>query len=177
MHLEPFQQRYRDIFMLIFYLCGINMIDLAELKEIKNGYICYRRSKTNKLYTIKVEPEAAEIINKYKGKNYLINIKDNYKNYYDFTRRMNKALQRFGECSKVGRGGRKVIDSCFPHLTSYWARRTWATIAAELDIPKETIAAALGHGAKNVTDIYINFDTKKIEAANRIIIDKIEESF
>lgn len=46
-------------------------------------------------------------------------------------------------------------------LTTYWARHSWATIAASLDIPKETIAAALGHSNHTVTDIYIEFDYRK----------------
>ena len=53
------------------------------------------------------------------------------------------------------------------------ARHTWATIAASLDIPKETIAAALGHGGNTVTDIYINFDQKKVDDANRKVIDYV----
>jgi integrase len=52
-------------------------------------------------------------------------------------------------------------------------RHTWATLAAELDIPKETISAALGHGKKTVTDIYIQFDRKKIDEANRKVIDHV----
>ncbi|MDO5760966.1 MAG: hypothetical protein Q4Q06_08060 [Bacteroidota bacterium] len=48
-----------------------------------------------------------------------------------------------------------------------------ATFASELDIPKEIIAKALGHGSKTVTDIYINFNTKKIDEANRKVIDYI----
>jgi hypothetical protein len=52
-------------------------------------------------------------------------------------------------------------------------RHTWATLAAELDIPKETISAALGHGKKTVTDIYIQFDRKKIDEANRKVISHV----
>ena len=51
--------------------------------------------------------------------------------------------------------------------------RWWATIAAELDIPKDTIALALGHGGSTVTDIYINYDLRKVDVANRQIIDLI----
>ena len=65
------------------------------------------------------------------------------------------------------------LSSFMPNLTTYWARHTWATIASELDIPKETIAAALGHGGNSVTDIYINFDKKKIDVANRKVIDYV----
>ena len=72
---------------------------------------------------------------------------------------------------RVGRGGKKVFTPLFPNLTTYWARHTWATIAASLDIPKETIAAALGHGGNTVTDIYIDFDQRKVDEANRKVID------
>lgn len=62
----PHEERYRDIFVLIFYLIGINLVDLLHLKDINNGYIDYVRAKTYRPYSIKVEPEALNIINKYK---------------------------------------------------------------------------------------------------------------
>lgn len=58
-------------------------------------------------------------------------------------------------------------------MSSYWARHTWASIAASIDIPKETIAAVLGHGNHTVTDIYIDFDQKKIDKAIRDVIDYV----
>ena len=48
--IEDWQERYRDIFMLSFMLCGINIVDLCNLKHIENGRIEYRRAKTHKLY-------------------------------------------------------------------------------------------------------------------------------
>ena len=62
----------------------------------------------------------------------------------------------------------------FPGLSSYWARHTWATIAASLDIPKETISAALGHEIGSpITSIYIRLDQKKVDEANRMVIDYV----
>lgn len=46
-------------------------------------------------------------------------------------------------------------------------------MAAELDIPKDTIAAALGHGGNTVTDIYIDFNAKKVDEANRLVLDYV----
>ena len=82
-------------------------------------------------------------------------------------------LQKIGDVERKGLGGKKNITVKFPGLSSYWARHTWASIAAGLDIPKETIAAALGHSASSVTDIYIKFDKKKIDEANRKVIDYV----
>lgn len=170
--LEPYLVKYRDLFMLDFYLIGINIIDLVHAKCIVNGRLEYTRAKTKRLYSIKIEPEAYSIIEKYKGKEYLLNILDDYKNYHDFLQRFNKNLKRIGEVEYLPHG-KKVIKSIFPDLSSYWARHTWATIAASIDIPKDVIAHALGHGNNTVTDIYIDFDLKKVDKANRLVIDYV----
>lgn len=161
------------MFKLIFYLIGINMVDLAHLRGITSeGRVEFNRSKTKRHYSIKVEPEALAIIDKYRGRDYLLSILDRYKSHEDYRKRMNKSLQRLGGTTK-GKQGAKTFRPLFPELTTYWARHTWATIAAGLDIPKETIAAALGHGGNTVTDIYIDFDRRKVDEANRRVIDYV----
>lgn len=166
-----FLQRYKDMFMLMFYLIGINAVDLFGSKELRDGRLEYRRTKTGKLYSIKVEPEAMEIIQKYKGNGHLLNIMDKYSDYRLFLVRMNASLKFIGD-SKVGKDGKKQITPLFPDISSYWARHTWATIAASLDIPKETISAALGHEIGSpITSIYIKFDQNKVDEANRKVID------
>lgn len=68
----------------------------------------------------------------------------------------------------------KVYHSAFPGLTSYWARHTWATMASEIDIPNETISAALGHSITNkTTAIYIDYNMSKVDSANRKVIDYV----
>lgn len=169
---EPFAEIYRDMFRLIFMLVGINSVDLHGLKSItRDGRIEYKRAKTGRLYSIKVEPEAREIINKYRGKNGLLCIADRWIDSRNFRHQCNKALQKIGQVERKGRGGKKTITAEFEGVSTYWARHTWATIAASLDIPKDTIAAALGHGGDTVTDIYIDFDQKKVDAANRRVLD------
>lgn len=169
---EEHQKRYRDMFILMLYLIGINAVDLFNLKHLINGRIEYSRAKTGKLYSIKVEPEAIEIIERYKGEAWLLNILDTYSNYQDFLHRMDIGLKQIGPVTRKGLGGKKERESLFPDISSYWARHTWATIAAGLDIPKETISAALGHEiGSDVTSIYIKFDRKKIDEANRKVID------
>lgn len=169
---EDYAEIYRDMFRLIFMLVGINSVDLHGLKSItRDGRIEYKRAKTGRLYSIKVEPEAREIINKYRGKNGLLCIADRWSDSRNFRHQCNKALQKIGQVERKGRGGKKTITAEFEGVSTYWARHTWATIAASLDIPKDTIAAALGHGGDTVTDIYIDFDQKKVDAANRRVLD------
>lgn len=168
---EEYAEKHRDMFMLIFYLIGINIVDLFNLECITNeGRIEYHRAKTGRMYSIKIVPEALHLINKYKGQKKLLYMADNYGKHQDYAKYLNKALQRIGELH-IGKQGKKTIKPIFPQITTYWARHTWATIASELDIPKETIAAALGHGGNTVTDIYIDFDRKKVDEANRRVID------
>lgn len=159
---EEYQIRYRDMFMLMFYLIGVNAADLFNAKHsaLVNGRFEYKRAKTGKLYSIKVEPEAQAIIEKYKGKDYLLNIMDEYGNYKDFLHRMGIGLKQIGETERKGLGGKKSRNPLFPDLSSYWARHTWDTVAAELDVPKEVIAHALGHSWANstTTDIYIRME-------------------
>lgn len=173
---EEYQRRYRDMFVLMFYLIGINAVDLfmAKPDSVINGRLEYKRAKTGKLYSVKIEPEAMEIIDRYRGNQYLLNIMDEYKDYKNFLHRMGIALKEIGEMKRVGRGGKKVRTPVFPEISSYWSRHTWATIAAELDVPKETISEALGHSiGSEVTSIYIKFDRKKVDEANRKVIDYV----
>lgn len=173
---EPYQERYRDMFVLMFYLIGINAVDLflAKPGDLVNGRLEYKRAKTGKLYSVKIEEEAMSLINKYLGKKYLLNIMDEYKDYRNFLHRMGIALKEIGSTERKGRGGKKIRTPLFPNISSYWSRHTWATIAAELDIPKETISEALGHSiGSDVTSIYIRFDRKKVDEANRKVIDYV----
>lgn len=139
---EEYQKKYRDLFMLMFYLIGINAGDLLTLKHenLYNGRIEYHRMKTNKYYSIKVEPEAMEIIERYKGEEYLLFFMDGNKTYKDILKQMNNQLKLIGKVERKGLGGKKTREPEFPEISSYWSRHTWATIAADLDIPVETIS-------------------------------------
>ena len=148
---EEFCQRYLDVFMLSFYLIGINIGDLLLLRptDMVGGRIEFSRQKTKKRYSIKVEPEAQEIINRWRGKKYLLCFMDERADYRSFLKMMNKHLKEFGrvEVDKA-RWGKKTKTGLYPFLRSYYARDTWATLASVLDVPEDTIAAALGHGKK-----------------------------
>lgn len=170
---EPYAEIYRDMFKLIFLLVGINTVDLHGLKLItKDGRIEYKRAKTGRLYSIKVEPEALEIIEKYQGSNGLLNIADRWSDSRNFRHQLNKALQHIGEVERKGRGGKKIITSEFKGVSSYWARHSWATIAYEIGVSKDVIAQALGHSdGHDVTNIYIREDVRKVDEANRKVID------
>lgn len=174
-HVEDYQKYYLDIFKLMFFLVGINGTDLYNLTKIENGRIEYRRAKTHKLYSIKVEPEAMEIIDRHRSQNGdgLLDITDRWKRPNDFLKNMNIALKKIGKMQIVGRGGKKKIKAEWPELSTYWARHSWASIAYnDCRISKDIIAQALGHEmGVGVTEIYLNKDQKLIDHANRRVID------
>lgn len=180
-NVEPWQEIYRDLFMLSFYLCGINTVDLLHLKhhDVQNGRLVYRRRKTNHLFSLPVYPEAAALIEKHKGKNWLLSPLDNYSDYHDFAHHWNDALKKIGSKEvvpdKAGKLRKIVYHPLFPNITTYTARYSFASIGAELDIPRETIALCLGHSWADVTSHYIAYDTKKIDKAVRQIIDYLNE--
>lgn len=164
--------KYRDYFMLMFYLMGINNIDLCHLKEITKGRLEFHRTKTHHFFSMKIEPEAMALIEKYKGENWLLDILDHWSSDEFFRKKMNKHLQKIGPVTRNGLGGKKTYAPLFPKLTTYYARHTWASIASSLDIPIETISAGLGHEYGNrITAIYINYDNRKVDIANRKVID------
>lgn len=158
---KEWEQRYIDMFKLIFGLIGINLVDLLHLtsKNIVRGRLEYKRAKTGALFSVKVESEVYDLLGRLEGKKWLLYPLDTYKDYRHYTYRLIYGLRGF--CKREG----------LPNISSYWARHTWATIASELDISKETIAHALGHAQSSVTDIYIDYSQKKIDEANRKILD------
>lgn len=172
MEVQPYAEIYRDMFKLSFMLIGINPIDLFRLKGISShGRIDYSRAKTHKPYSIKVEPEAMEIIKKYRGSDNLLMLSERWKLPASFGTAANTALQYLGSLPSAK--GRKKADSAkYPELTMYWARHTWATIARKIGVSIDTIAAALGHSSSHkTTEIYIDEDLELVDEANRRVLD------
>lgn len=173
---EEYQERYRDLFILMILMRGINIGDLCLLTKsnVIDGRIEYKRQKTHKAYSIKIEPEMQEIFDRYPGKRCLLNVMDDYENYEYFKARMNKALKNIGYVKHL-KQGRKEVKSLFPELSTNWARHTFATLALnECELPRDMISDLLGHSeGLDVTNIYIKKDLAKMDAAARKVIDKI----
>lgn len=161
----------RDMFMFSFFACGMNSADIYDLstKNIKADIMTYQRNKTkdrrhdNAEIKIFLEPEALEILNRYKiGKEF--DFKKRYSAPGNMNRQLNLYLKRIG--AMIGE-----YD-----LTFYHARHSWATIAAnECNISKDDIALALNHVSEShsITERYIRKDFSRIQKANQAVIKKI----
>jgi len=161
---DPLAEWARSMFMLSFFLIGINMKDLFLLKKVEQGRIYYIRSKGKRQYNIQVWPEAQEIIDRYPGKNFLLDAQDRYADYRSATKRINKKMKDIA--AKCG------IDK---PVTTYYVRHSWATIGRSLKIAKDDISMGLGHqrASMEMTEIYIDEEQEIIDQTNRMIIDHV----
>ena len=89
------------------------------------------------------------------------------------TKQNNFMLPSFCDRMKSYRNFMNKMNNCMkeliPGCTSYYARHSVASIAAELDVPLDTIARMLGHmdSTRRVTLIYVDFNQNKVDEANR----------
>jgi len=150
----------KDAFLLSFYLRAINISDLLALREedMFNGRIYYKRNKTRKDYSVKVEPEAMEIINRRRARGVLF-----YTDDATAPNNINRNLRIIAKEIKL------------PEITTYWARHTWASLAFSLEATMDLVSAGLGHslGGAKVTSTYVNIDEFKVDELNRKIIDLV----
>ena len=155
-----------DVFMISFYLCGMNTVDIYAADTIINGRLEYKRSKTaNKrddhaFISLKIEPELQALIDKHRdssGKR-VFNFYKTYRESRNFTNYVNQGLKKI-----------------LPGKTTYYARHSWATIARnECGVSKDIVSESLNHSTgRNVTDIYLARDWKGVDAANRSVIDLV----
>ncbi len=160
-------------FLFSFYLRGMNFADIAKIKAsaINNGTIEYRRSKTKRLFEIKIGNKALAILNyfeyqKKKPGEYIFpiitrtkpeGIKKEIKNNIKATNKyLKKASEELGLNIK---------------LTTYVSRHSWATIADKAGIDRRIISQGLGHSDLRTTDIYIDdiVSGDDLSAADEII--------
>lgn len=162
----------RDLFLFSFYTRGMSFVDMAFLKksDIKDGYIVYRRHKTDQQLFVKIENCIMSILRKYNNpkSEYLLPIIrdkdcDVRKQYLRAIRMVNYRLQKISLMLKMPN-----------RLTTYVARHSWASAARSKNIPISVISESLGHDSELTTQIYLaSIDTATIDQANRRILNSI----
>lgn len=159
----------RDVFMMMFYLMGININDLYQLEPPVAGRINYERSKTdtdnnvnNFVLSIKIEPELQALFDKYSPDGFLSTIKARYNCSYNLMKSVNKGLKIISD--KYG----------FSKVTTNWARHSWASAARnKADINKADVDFCLGHVNHDykMADFYIEIDYTIYDKTNRKVLD------
>jgi integrase/recombinase XerD len=160
-----------------YMMWGMNYTDMAYLKKehIVSGRVHYRRSKTSKLYDIKITPALNEILEYYiksdPGSEYVFPIlkrdaaEFQYRDIKWSRKRYNTNLKDLAvEC--------KIEEGIPVNMSSNVIRHTFATHAVLLDIPLLAISTMLGHSSVKTTQIYIKeLPTNKLDDYNDRIMN------
>lgn len=164
----------RDVFMMMFYMMGININDLYSMSCERRGRLEYTRSKTKTRnnheqipLSIKIEPELRILLDKYTEGYFLSYFHTNYCNLNNFMRAVNNGLKDI--CMNL------ELDF---KITTNWARHSWASLARnKAGIPKADIDFCLGHVNNDykMADIYIDIDYSICDKANRAVLDLLQK--
>jgi len=164
----------RDLFLLSYCLIGINFSDLLTLTtaNLVDGRITFSRSKTHKVYSIFLHPQAASLIEKWHTKTYYL-LPIMSKEYKGMVLKK-KLQQAIHVCNNYMKKIAKDLE-IQKDVSTYFARYSWANICRNLGYSKDLIAEALGHQYGNrVTGIYLDsYDTEMIDAANCAVIKAV----
>ena len=147
---------YRNYFLASYMMYGISFMDLGFLKleNIINGRIRFQRSKTGKLYDIKITEKLQEIISIYTGN------KEKHEFIFPIIKRDKLELQHKDvdwERHRYNKGLKRIGALCGieDNLTSYVSRHSFATQAMLQNVPLMAISEMLGHSKLNTTQIYL----------------------
>ena len=155
----------RDMFLLSFYLGGINLVDLLEV-DLSGKELCYQRKKTRnkkageKSTTFLIPEEARPLINMYAPKGKLIwPGKRDYKVVISYINNSFSMLKK-----EVG------ISRSFSYYSS---RKTFAQFAFMIGIKTEVIEYCLGQTVKENRPIYnyVRVMQRQADMAIRKVID------
>lgn len=158
----------RDIFMLSYYLGGINLVDMLEI-DFRKPYIEYYRRKTKNKKNgeaktaFSVQPEAMEIIQKYIQKNGKLV----FGKYDTFGKCYSVVSRKMEELAQVAGINKRVVY--------YSARKSFVQHGFDLGIPLETLEYCIGQSMKTNRPIFNYFRVMRNHAdeAMRKVFDNL----
>jgi integrase len=159
----------KEIFLLSFYMCGMNAKDIYGLSQsaIVKSRVNYNRAKTKKrrkdsaFISINLISEASPLLFKY-----ISRLQDRYAESSNFNKALNKGLKEIGEAIGI------------PSLTVYCARHSFGSIARnECRFSKDDVAFALNHidHTTKTTDIYIKPDWQIIDDVQFKVVSTLNQ--
>lgn len=162
----------RDIFMLSYYLGGINLIDLLDIDFRDVTVLEYTRHKSrnmklsDKRISFTLQPEAKEIIHKWINHNtgkLDFGYKFSYKNFLAYITRSIKSLA-------------KDIDiQDYKKVCYYTARKSFVQHGFDIGVSLEVLEYCIGQSVKNNRPIfnYLKIMRKHADVAFRMILDNL----
>lgn len=163
------ESKVRDIWMLSFYLGGMNLKDMLSVcYDLEKKSVSYQRSKTKdrnpETIIVPLCHEARKLIAEYKDDENKLNIGYNGK-HETILRTIDHRLKDIAKKLNISN------TICF-----YSARKTFAQLASEAGINTEMIDYLLGHAnnSKGVIRHYVHQDFGLCAVAIRTIMDYVE---
>ncbi|MDB5148886.1 MAG: hypothetical protein JWQ57_2906 [Mucilaginibacter sp.] len=157
----------RDLFVLSFYLCGMNAADLHACDyQIIDHRIEYNRSKTKEkrrdraFISIKIIPEAEALLNRYRD------LSKRYRTRENLNAALSKGMRQIAGLTDI------------PGVTYYWARHSFANLARKsCRKSKDDVALALNHvdQARKTTDIYLAKDWSIIDEVQEAVVTLLRD--
>lgn len=144
-------------FLFSFYTSGMNFSDMAYIKvrDVSGDRLNYTRLKTGQLFSIKLLPQAKEILA------YFTKNKQADEYVFPILKHADTREQR-ADIESVRRYYNrlltKIAKSCGLeyNLTSYVSRHSWATLAKLSGVPIAMISEGMGHSDVKTTAIYLD---------------------
>lgn len=157
---HPGLQRAKDMLLGSFYLCGANFQDMYDLPMGDEAVFVRKKveKRTQKHTRIRVEPELGEIVSRYSANGRMFAFEAGCRSLHwrldDNFRKLSKAV------------GFKVNFAII--------RRTWATLAGELECPDYIINKSMGHIDRTVNGcFYRDYNWGLTAKWNRKVIDYV----
>lgn len=160
----------RDMFMLSFYLCGMNLADILS-QDLRKDYVSFVRQKTKGRKTdglkteFSIQPEAREILNRRLDADGCIIFKNKKMGYSQISCMFSRTLPVIAE--RCGISGKFIY---------YSSRKTFAQISNELMIKDSIIEYCIGDtvsSSKKVIGYYINVNQRMADISIRKVFDAV----
>ena len=160
----------RDIFMLTYYLAGMNLVDMLAY-DFRTDEINYVRTKTRNtkdgdhITSFTIPEEAKPIIKKYINKNTGRIVFGKYKTYASCYNTLTRKLDTL-----------KKIADIKHDFTLYSARKSFVQHGFDLGIPLSTLEYCIGQSMKEDRPIfnYVTIMKKHADKAIREILDNLK---
>lgn len=160
----------RDIFMLTYYLAGMNLVDILAY-DFRTDEINYIRKKTKNtkdgdcLISFSIPEEAKPIIKKYMKKTTGKIIFGKYKNYVSCYNLLARKINKLGKVAGIKH-----------RFTLYSARKSFVQHGYDLGIPLSTLEYCIGQSMKEDRPIfnYVTIMRKHADKAIREILDNLK---
>ncbi|MEQ8475239.1 site-specific integrase [Fulvivirga sp.] len=174
-------QDAKNYYLLSFFFQGMNWMDMCLLQgdNISSDFerITYIRHKTGKRFSIKLFPQAKDIIENLRGskineierRDYVLPILNHEPDLIAVQRMKNKR-------KKVNKALKKIAEELkIDDFTIYTARHTYATSLKRNGTPAAAIQEGLGHKTEEMTQTYLNsFGNEVLDGYNEKLFNSLD---